>query len=101
MILKKMLEYLGIYEDDESEIISLQIDSRKVKDGDVFLAYKGNLYDGNDYIQEAFENGASAVISDRYEGTRIYYCADLRNLKDSLANYFFEKFILIPFLLYK
>jgi UDP-N-acetylmuramoyl-L-alanyl-D-glutamate--2,6-diaminopimelate ligase len=39
-------------------------DSRKVQPGDLFLAYPGDASDGRDYIADAIENGASAIIWD-------------------------------------
>ncbi len=40
----------------------LQIDSRKVKSGDTFLALRGVNHDGHDYVKQAIENGATKVI---------------------------------------
>ncbi|WP_348943822.1 UDP-N-acetylmuramoyl-L-alanyl-D-glutamate--2,6-diaminopimelate ligase [Chitinibacter sp. FCG-7] len=37
-------------------------DSRKVKAGDVFIAYQGEYVDGRQYIDDAIANGAAAVI---------------------------------------
>lgn len=39
--------------------------SKKVRKGDLFIAYKGINIDGNDYIAEAIENGARYVIGER------------------------------------
>ena len=41
---------------------SVSIDSRNIKTGDVFFAIKGFKNDGHDYINKAFENGASACV---------------------------------------
>ncbi|HZG25237.1 MAG TPA: Mur ligase domain-containing protein, partial [Chitinophagaceae bacterium] len=43
-------------------VTDLQLDSRKVKPGSVFIAVKGLIADGHDYIETALQNGASAVI---------------------------------------
>lgn len=40
----------------------LTLDSRAVERGDVFLAYAGGRSDGRDYIQQAIERGAAAVV---------------------------------------
>lgn len=40
----------------------LKNDSRKVLEGDTFIALKGIEKDGHDYIEEAIKNGASKVI---------------------------------------
>ena len=38
--------------------------SSKVKKGFIFFAFKGDNYDGNDFIEHAFKNGASLAITD-------------------------------------
>ena len=38
--------------------------SSKVEKGFIFFAFKGKKYDGNDFIDDAFKNGACIVISD-------------------------------------
>ena len=48
---------------DTSVLINaIQFDSRKIESKDVFVAIKGQLVDGRDYIDIAIKNGASAVI---------------------------------------
>ncbi|MDR0968360.1 MAG: UDP-N-acetylmuramoyl-tripeptide--D-alanyl-D-alanine ligase [Holosporaceae bacterium] len=41
------------------------IDSRSVKKGDVFVAVKGEQYDGHDFIKQAVNDGAAFAISER------------------------------------
>ena len=41
------------------------IDSRRIREGEVFLALKGRRQDGHDFISEAFEKGAVGAISER------------------------------------
>ncbi|MBX2827672.1 MAG: UDP-N-acetylmuramoyl-L-alanyl-D-glutamate--2,6-diaminopimelate ligase [Flavobacteriaceae bacterium] len=43
-------------------ITDIQFDSRKVALNDVFVAIRGTLSDGHDYIQKACEKGAIAII---------------------------------------
>ena len=42
-----------------------ETDSRKVKNGQIFVALKGLTADGHDYIKEAIKNGASMVVSEK------------------------------------
>lgn len=44
------------------EALSICIDSRLTKKGDLFVALKGTKTDGHDYIREAFIKGAAAVM---------------------------------------
>ena len=46
-------------------ITGISIDSRAVQPGHLFVALKGGIVDGHDYIQNATENGAVAVVGDR------------------------------------
>jgi UDP-N-acetylmuramoyl-L-alanyl-D-glutamate--2,6-diaminopimelate ligase len=40
----------------------IRTDSRLVKDGDVFVAVKGTVYDGHDFIDQALANGAKYIV---------------------------------------
>ncbi|MBT8254771.1 MAG: UDP-N-acetylmuramoyl-L-alanyl-D-glutamate--2,6-diaminopimelate ligase [Flavobacteriaceae bacterium] len=44
---------------------TLQFDSRKVSAGDVFVAVRGSVVDGHDYIEMAEENGSVAIICEQ------------------------------------
>ena len=44
------------------EVTDLQIDSRKVSDGSCFIALKGSISDGHDYIETAIVNGAKTIV---------------------------------------
>lgn len=44
------------------EIYGFSIDSRQVKPGDLFVAVLGERFNGHDFIQQAVENGAVAVL---------------------------------------
>ncbi|MEN9693146.1 MAG: hypothetical protein RLZZ330_790, partial [Actinomycetota bacterium] len=51
------------YIDAATEFVTgIQTDSRKVVEGDLFVAIKGEKFDGHDFIEEAFENGAVAAM---------------------------------------
>lgn len=46
------------------QISGMQLDSRKVRPGDVFLAMPGELHDGRQFIEQAVANGAAAVLAE-------------------------------------
>jgi len=48
---------------DDRNISGIAYDSRKVKKNSLFIALSGENYDGHDYINEAIENGASAILA--------------------------------------
>ncbi len=49
----------------EAQIKDVVIDSRKVQSGSLFVAIKGERVDGNDYIDAAFEKGATVCLCDK------------------------------------
>lgn len=44
------------------EFKGMEYDSRKIKDGDIFVALEGSISDGHKYIKQAIENGAKGVL---------------------------------------
>ena len=44
------------------EVKSVQIDSRRVQPGDLFVALRGTQVDGHEYIEKAIGQGATAVV---------------------------------------
>lgn len=48
----------------ELGIQKIEFDSRKVESNDVFVAIRGSLSDGHDYIEKAIQLGAKAIICD-------------------------------------
>ena len=68
----------------------LQVDSRKVKKGDTFIALRGVDTDGHDYILKAINNGASKIICE--EGNYDVETLIVPDTRDYLANYLKEEF---------
>lgn len=50
--------------DSNPTIKSLHMDSREVKPGGLFFCVRGYTVDGHDYVDQAIENGASAIVSE-------------------------------------
>lgn len=48
----------------EIAIYKIDFDSRKIEENDVFVAIRGTLSDGHDYIEKAIQLGAVAIICD-------------------------------------
>ena len=53
---------LQVIGDAEMEIKGVNIDSRKIQHGHLFVAVKGTQVDGHQYIDKAIEQGATAVL---------------------------------------
>jgi len=47
------------------EVNTIDFDSRKISIKDVFVAIRGSVVDGHDYIDRAIENGAVAVVCEK------------------------------------
>jgi UDP-N-acetylmuramoyl-tripeptide--D-alanyl-D-alanine ligase len=75
-----------------TEVNSITTDTRKIGKGDVFLALKGERFDGHDYLRDAVRDGASALIVSRVPklntlGVPIYEVSDTLVALGALANY--------------
>ena len=60
--LLKLVKPMTIIGSTETEITGVNIDSRKIKEGHLFVAIKGTQTDGHRFIQKALELGAIAVL---------------------------------------
>lgn len=49
----------------EQEITGVSIDSRSIKEGEVFFAIRGENFDGHDFIIECIEKGARALVVEK------------------------------------
>ena len=79
----------------DKQIQSIKIDSRKISEGDVFFAIKGESFDGHDFVQEAFNNGAIAAVIEKDIQIDDKICFKVENTIDSLqkvAKYYRSKF---------
>lgn len=59
---------LGAQASADAVVTGVSIDSRTVKQGDLYIAIKGERYDGHKFINSAVENGAAAVICSKGDG---------------------------------
>ncbi|MGX7111812.1 UDP-N-acetylmuramoyl-L-alanyl-D-glutamate--2,6-diaminopimelate ligase [Gemella cuniculi] len=64
-----------IYGTLPKNIKNISQDSRKIGEGDVFVAIKGYTVDGHDYIEKAIKQGAALIIASHYENYDLCDCA--------------------------
>ncbi len=57
--------------DIDVEITGISIDSRLTKKDNLFVCIEGSVYDGNDFIDEAINNGAIAIVCNRKLNTGV------------------------------
>ncbi|MGB4704618.1 MAG: UDP-N-acetylmuramoyl-L-alanyl-D-glutamate--2,6-diaminopimelate ligase [Candidatus Saccharicenans sp.] len=63
--LLKEIRVVNLQSKEDPEITGIAYDSRRVRPGNIFVAIKGERADGHDFLKEAFERGAAAIISER------------------------------------
>lgn len=63
--IKKLLSKHSLVHGDEVSVKRLCHDTRQIQPGDVFVAIRGENFDGHDFLEEAFTRGAVAAIVDR------------------------------------
>jgi UDP-N-acetylmuramoyl-tripeptide--D-alanyl-D-alanine ligase len=79
---------------------SVQTDTRKLKQGDIFFALKGGNFNGNTFVQKAIDAGAAYAVIDEpaFEITgKTLLVADVLTALQQLAKYHREQFT-IPFI---
>jgi len=78
------------------DINDVQIDSRKVKPGSLFVAVKGVAVDGHEYIDKAIEQGAIAVVCEQMpssykDGTTYVQTIDSAEAAGLIAHNFYDQ----------
>lgn len=61
--LLKNIEPIQIVGDADVEVSGVNIDSRKIKEGHLFVAIKGTQVDGHQFISKALTLGAKSVCA--------------------------------------
>lgn len=78
---------------DEINGEDLEFDSRKIKQGDVFIALEGSIVDGHTFISKAIENGAKTILVekdvDKVEGINYFLVDGLREKMGIVASNFY------------
>lgn len=75
---------LGISIDSTITATGVSIDSRTIKSGQIFIAIKGENLDGNDYVSEALEKGASLCIINKNNKSLKAYKEQIVEVDDTL-----------------
>lgn len=78
---------------DEINGEDLEFDSRKIKEGDVFIALEGSIVDGHTFISKAIENGAKTILVEKdvekAEGINYFLVDGLREKMGVIASNFY------------
>jgi len=85
----------------QNTITKVITDSRKIEPGSLFVAIKGERFDGHDFIKEAYKSGAAAALSQVYidvpEGKTLILVDDTKGALVDLAKGYRGRFN-IPFI---
>lgn len=66
--MRRTMDLRGLLDDPGApgvEASGIASDSRRVERGDLFVARRGNAFDGHDFVADAVDAGAVAVVSER------------------------------------
>lgn len=93
MLVKEIVEATGgqlLSGHLDDEIVSFTQDSRQVRKGGMYIPLKGERFDGHDFIDSAFKNGAQAIISEKavhYDDKDVILVDDTLKALGDMARY--------------
>ncbi len=95
--LQQLVEILDAYAvtgNLQTKIQGITADSRKVKKGDLFIALPGATVDGYDFIPQAIENGAAAVLTQKKitlpDNAALIVVDDVRLAMQKITPFFYD-----------
>ena len=92
--LLSMMEGAKISGADDKEILTIEHDSRKVKEGTLFAALVGATVDGHAFISQAVAQGAAAVLVEKEvvvpEGVTVIQVPDVKKAIREMVPYFYD-----------
>lgn len=85
-------EPLSFYKD--KKINKIKTDTRTLEKGDVFLALKGNNYDGHKFIDEALKKASCVIVCEKMtrKKANIIYVKDTYEALFKIASYYRKKY---------
>ena len=95
MKLNELIESLKVYKINsnlsDQFIYSIEMDSRNVGENSLFVCIDGFTVDGHDYVDQAVNNGAKAIVAEKNveAGVPVILVPDTSKALAQLADYFF------------
>ena len=79
-------KYLDMPFEDNIEFNAISTDTRSIEKDSLFIAIKGPNFDGNNYIDEAFNKGAIAVLcsDEKYKDNLNKACIYVPSVRNAL-----------------
>jgi UDP-N-acetylmuramoyl-L-alanyl-D-glutamate--2,6-diaminopimelate ligase len=96
MDMRALLEGLTVAEsrgDMGTPVRAIRYDSRRVEPGDLFVALRGGAADGHDYVGDALNRGAAAILAESRPEAGVPYAvvSDTREALAHMANVFYGR----------
>ena len=66
------LDEARVMGDENAEVAAIAYDSREVASGTAFVAVRGLVRDGHEFIPQAVERGATTIVADNEESCVTY-----------------------------
>ncbi len=85
---------MSVIKIDKNKYNEMEYDSRKIKEGDIFVALEGAVVDGHNYIDTAIEKGAKCILISREvekrEGIEYIFVPELRKNLGLIASEYYS-----------
>lgn len=93
--LSLLIQNSKIIGDPSTKIVSIEHDSRKVSQGSLFVCFEGVHFDAHQFINQAFDKGAVAILTTHSDvqvpdGMSILVVDDLLNATSIIVPYFYD-----------
>lgn len=62
LTLREIGQALGLSVDSDAKVLDISTDTREIHEGSVFVAIEGDRFDGHNFVSQAVEKGAVAVV---------------------------------------
>ncbi len=87
-LFREGVKYTSLPADEFTEIIGVTHDSRKIKNGSLFVCLRGGKSDGHDFTADARKRGACAILSEKVTGSDLLHILvkDTRKILGDIAS---------------
>lgn len=94
LTIKEIAAAVGSHCPEETMIERIETDSRSITPGSLFVALRGEIFDGHKYVGSALEKGAAYALVDQGDETdsRLIFCKDTEQGFLDIAGYYRDQF---------
>ncbi len=94
MTIKEIAQAVGGISKDEALIERIETDSRTISPGSLFVALRGETFDGHKYVNSALEKGAAYALVDHGDESdpRLIFCKDTEQGFMDISGWYRDQF---------